>query len=245
MLVATYNAHRCRGHAGRARPDRIEGVIGEIRPDLIALQEAQSYLRRGPGMLDMERIEREFGLKLLRVIDQPGEHGWRGNTVLVRRDARILRAPSGLRLAGFESRGAIVAELDLGWGPFRLVATHLSLGAERRRRQAVSLLEALETGSGKQLPTLLLGDLNEWRTRASVLGVLRETFGDPPRAPTYPAIFPVGSLDRILGYPRGLVRAVEVHDTPLARQASDHLPLKARVDTAILARMAGTCTEAA
>ncbi|MDB5377071.1 MAG: hypothetical protein JWR00_1517, partial [Rubritepida sp.] len=29
---------------------------------------------------------------------------------------------------------------------------------------------------------------------------------------------------------RGIVSAVEAHSTPLARLASDHLPLKARID---------------
>jgi endonuclease/exonuclease/phosphatase family metal-dependent hydrolase len=38
------------------------------------------------------------------------------------------------------------------------------------------------------------------------------------------------ALDRIFGRPRGLIRAVEAHDTALARLASDHLPLKAMLD---------------
>jgi endonuclease/exonuclease/phosphatase family metal-dependent hydrolase len=235
MLVATYNAHRCRGPAGPFRPDRIVGVIAEIRPDLIALQEAQRYFRRGTPMLDADAVERDLGLRPLRVTDRPGEQGWRSNLVLVRRDARVLRAPVGLRLGGLEPRGAVLAELDLGWGPFRLIATHLSLGAGRRRLQAEALLQAVETGAGRRMPTLLLGDLNEWRPRASALGVLAAAFGEPPRAPTFPSFRPMFSLDRIMGHPRGLVPGVEAHDTPLARRASDHLPLKARLDTAVLA----------
>jgi endonuclease/exonuclease/phosphatase family metal-dependent hydrolase len=37
------------------------------------------------------------------------------------------------------------------------------------------------------------------------------------------------ALDRILGWPRGVVREVRAHDSPLARLASDHLPLKGRL----------------
>ena len=240
MLVATYNAHRGRGHnpAGPFRPDRALRVIAEIRPDLIALQEAQHYLRPGVPMLDAEAVEREFGLRLLRlpgVAHRPGDHqGWRGNLVLVRRDAKVLRAPVGLRLGGLEPRGGVLAELDLGQGPFRLIAAHLSLGAERRRLQAEALLDAMNTGAGRRLPTLLLGDLNEWRAGGSALGVLEPVFGEPPPAPTFPSFLPLFSLDRIMGHPRGLVSGVEAHDTPLARVASDHLPLKARLDTALL-----------
>lgn len=241
MLVATYNAHRGLGRspAGPFRPDLVARVIAEIRPDLIALQEAQHYLRPGLAMLDAEAIERDSGLRLLRlpqVAHRPGDHqGWRGNLVLVRRNAEILRAPIGLRLGGLEPRGAVLAELDLGWGPFRLIAAHLSLGGERRRLQAQALLDAMDTGAERRLPTLLVGDFNEWRSGASALGVLQCAFGRPQRAPTFPSFGPMFSLDRIMGHPRGLVPAVEVHDTPLARRASDHLPLKARVDTAVLA----------
>ncbi|MFT8246396.1 endonuclease/exonuclease/phosphatase family protein [Roseomonas sp. BN140053] len=235
MLVATYNIHHGRGTAGLFRPDRIAAVIAEIGPDLIALQEAQHYFRRGTGMLDARGIERETGLRLLLVTERPGEQGWRSNLVLLRQDARILRPPEGLRLGGLEPRGAVLAELDLGWGPFRLLATHLSLGAARRRRQAELLLRAMESGAGARLPTLLLGDLNERKPHGSALEVLRPVFGEPPRAATFPAMLPMLSLDRILGHPRGLVPGVTVHDTPLARRASDHLPLVAQLDTRVLA----------
>jgi endonuclease/exonuclease/phosphatase family metal-dependent hydrolase len=40
------------------------------------------------------------------------------------------------------------------------------------------------------------------------------------------------SLDRVLASPAGLIGGVEVHNNPLARRASDHVPLKARVDFA-------------
>ncbi len=235
MLVATYNVHGCRGPAGPFRPDRIVRVIAEIRPDLIALQEAQHNFRPSVGMLDEGAIERGLGLRFLRVAERPSDQGWRGNVVLVRRDAAILRPPVGLRLGGLEPRGGISAELDLGWGPFRLITAHLSLGAERRRRQARALLEAADAGAGQRLPTLVLGDFNDSNPRASALGSLEAAVAEPPRAPTFPSFFPVLSPDRIMGRPRGLVLAVEAHDTPLARRASDHLPIKARIDTALLA----------
>jgi endonuclease/exonuclease/phosphatase family metal-dependent hydrolase len=234
MLVATYNAHRGRGPAGWFRPDRILGVIAEIRPELIALQEAQHYLRRGTPMLDAQVMAEELGLRALALPERPDHQGWRSNLLLVRREAEVLAGPVGLRLGGMEPRGALLAVLDLGHGPMRVIGTHLSLGAGQRQVQAGLLLHAMETGPGQGLPTLLLGDLNEWRVGRGALGVLEPVFGAPPPAPTFPAFRPVGSLDRILGWPPGLVTGVAAHDTPLARRASDHLPLTARVGTGVL-----------
>ncbi|WP_376097726.1 endonuclease/exonuclease/phosphatase family protein [Roseomonas sp. CCTCC AB2023176] len=234
MRVATWNIHRRRAVAGVYRPEWVEAVIGEIRPDVMALQEAQHFFRRDKGMLDEEAIARDLGLRPLRLPHRAGEQGWRSNVVLVCRDARVIHGPYGLRLGGLEPRGAVLAEIDLGDGPFRIVAAHLSLGARRRRLQGEALMAALSTGAGHTLPTLVMGDFNEWRPRGSVLGVLAPVFGEPPAAPTFPTFRPTFSLDRILGHPRGLVPRVHVHDTPMARRASDHLPLVARVEAGML-----------
>jgi endonuclease/exonuclease/phosphatase family metal-dependent hydrolase len=231
VLVATYNAHRGRGPFRLFDPRRIVGVIAEIRPDLIALQEAQHYLRRRVPMLDAEALADQLGLRLLRV--QADQQGWRGNLLLVRHDARVLRPPEGLRIGGMEPRGAILAELDLGQGPFRVMSAHLSLGAGRRRLQAAALLVAMRGGAA--MPTLLLGDLNEARADGAALEVLRPVFGPAHAAPTFPSFRPILALDRIMGHPAGLVPAVAAHDSPLARIASDHLPLTARIDTRLLA----------
>jgi len=226
LRVATYNVHRGRSTLGVFDPARIAAVIAEIRPDVIALQEAQHYLRPGKAMFDAAWIRRETGLRPLRVTAREAEQGWRSNVVLIRPEARVLRPPEGLRIGGMEPRGAILAELDLGEGAFRLIATHLSLGARRRVRQGEALLAAM---AGRAMPTLVLGDFNEWRAGGSVLGVLEPVFGRAPAAATFPSFHPVASLDRILGWPRGVVTGLTVHDTPLARRASDHLPLVASV----------------
>ena len=78
------------------------------------------------------------------------------------------------------------------------------------------------------MPILLLGDLNEWRPgRRSSLHELRPLFGPLTHGHfSFPSYFPVIALDRVIGSP-GLVTALEVHNSPLAQVASDHLPLKA------------------
>ncbi|MBU8539828.1 endonuclease/exonuclease/phosphatase family protein [Falsiroseomonas tokyonensis] len=220
MRIATWNIHRGRPAFGRFRPDRILAVLAELRPDLIALQEAQHYLRRVTPMLP-EAALAELGLVPLR--PDPAQQGYRSNLVLVRRDTALLAPPRGLRLGGWEPRGAILADLDLGTGPFRLLAAHLSLGAATRRAQARLLLAAMHP----EWPSLLLGDLNEWRPQGSALGVLAAAMGPVNRLPTFPSFRPLLPLDHILARPAAGVAGLAVHDTPAARRASDHLPLVA------------------
>ncbi|WP_197520715.1 endonuclease/exonuclease/phosphatase family protein [Agrobacterium vitis] len=52
----------------------------------------------------------------------------------------------------------------------------------------------------------------------------------PPPVPSFPARLPVLALDRIMTNRPGLIADMQVHDSPLARLASDHLPLKAWID---------------
>lgn len=49
------------------------------------------------------------------------------------------------------------------------------------------------------------------------------------RRPSFPSRFPLLALDRMIANRRGILSPVTAHDTPLARIASDHLPIKAYV----------------
>lgn len=231
LRVASYNIHKCVGMDRRFDPARTAAVIAELGADLVALQEADRRFGRRVGLMDVAALERETGLAPLPVSDLPDGHGWHGNAILVRpgTPARIRR----LALPGAEPRGALVAELDLPGGRLRVVAAHLGLLRGCRARQATAILRALaEQSEGETpLPTLLLGDLNEWRPGArSSLRVFKPFFGPLAQTPaSFPTRLPVLALDRILGWPRGVVSDVAVHDSALARIASDHLPLTAAV----------------
>ncbi|HEY3719838.1 MAG TPA: endonuclease/exonuclease/phosphatase family protein [Roseiarcus sp.] len=227
MKVASYNIHKCRGADGMIQPDRIIEVIGQIRADVIALQEVDHRFGRRGGLLDPTKIRRKTGMQLLVQSDVPHRHGWHGNALLVRGEPKSYHR-SRLRLPGFEPRGAIVAELDLGEGQFRVIAAHLGLLRLSRMDQARALLDTfLEL---PRMPTILLGDFNEWRRRRrSALGVLEPMFGVAPSILSFPSRRPIFALDRILGWPTGLITDLAIHDTPLAQQSSDHLPLTANV----------------
>jgi endonuclease/exonuclease/phosphatase family metal-dependent hydrolase len=228
VKVASYNIHKCRGADGVRRPDRIIGVIRELGASIIALQEVDRRFGRGRGVLDPTAIERETGMQLLVQSDASQSHGWHGNALLVRGDPISYRRLR-LKLPGREPRGAIVAELDLGEGEFRVIAAHLGLFRLSRVDQVSAILTAFR--DLPPMPTIVLGDLNEWRRRGrSALRALEPTFGVAPPILSFPSRRPVFPLDRILGWPAGLVEDLAVHDTPLARRSSDHLPLTAKVN---------------
>ena len=173
-------------------------------------------------------IKNETGLRLLVQSDIVDGHGWHGNALLVRGEPLHYHR-SRLHLPGIEPRGAVFAELDLGEGKFRIIAVHLGLLRRSRMSQAKALLEIFQGLT--PMPTILLGDLNEWRrVRRSALAVLEPVFGSLPVIPSFPSRHPIFPLDRILDWPPGLITHLAVHNTPLAREASDHLPLVAEVN---------------
>ena len=236
MKVASYNIHKCRGVDGATRPDRIIEVIRELGADVVALQEVDRRFGRRGGLLDPAAIERESGMRLLAQSDVSHRLGWRGNALLVREHPISYRCVAA-EAAGGRARGAMVAELDLGEGKFRVIAAHLGLLRLSRVDQVSALLAAFH--DPPPMPTILLGDLNEWRRRGrSALRGLEPTFGVAPSILSFPSRRPIFPLDRILGWPAGLITDLAVHNTRLARRASDHLPLTAKTHLAPAMRAA-------
>ncbi|MDE2384343.1 MAG: endonuclease/exonuclease/phosphatase family protein [Alphaproteobacteria bacterium] len=228
MKIASYNIHKCRGTDGLVRPDRIVAVIKEIGADLVALQEVDHRLGTRTGLLDPDHIESETGLKLLTQSDIVDGHGWHGNALLVRGTPSHYRRLR-VHLPGIEPRGAVFAELDLGQGPFRVIAVHLGLLRHSRLAQTKALLDVF-LGMAP-LPTIMLGDFNEWRrARRSALARLETVFGARPAIPSFPSRLPVLPMDRMFDWPPSLITRCSVHDTRFARIASDHLPLVAEVN---------------
>ncbi|MBB3385300.1 endonuclease/exonuclease/phosphatase family protein (plasmid) [Rhizobium sp. WW22] len=227
-LIASYNVHKCVGADRRFDPERTSRVIHEIDADIIGLQEADTRFGERTGILDLRRLERETGLIPVPITGVTKAHGWHGNVVLFKQGT--VRDVHQINLPGLEPRGALIAELELArGGSLRIIAAHLGL-LHRSRAQQTRLIVDLMNG-GSEMPTVLLGDLNEWRLGdRSSLNTFQAAFGPlPPAVPSFPSTLPLLALDRIMANRRGMISAVEVHDSPLARMASDHLPIKAVV----------------
>lgn len=232
-VIASYNVHKCIGVDRRFDPERTASVIAEIDADVIAIQEADKRFGERSGLLKLDMLERDCGLVPVPItaLSSTG-HGWHGNMIMIRKGA--VGGVRQLKLPGVEPRGALVVTLDLPTGKLRLVAAHFGLLKRSREQQAMAILASL--AEDEAVPTLLVGDLNEWRVgRGSSLARLHPTFDPASGAvPSFPSRFPVLALDRALGHPHDLVTSVEVHDSPLARIASDHLPIKAHIDLKVV-----------
>ena len=232
-VIASYNVHKCVGVDRRFDPERTASVIAEIDADIIAIQEADKRFGERSGLLNLDMLERDCGLVPVPITALSSKgHGWHGNMIMMRKGA--VGAVRQLKLPGIEPRGALVVTLDLPVGKLRLVAAHFGLLKRSREQQALAILASV--AEEESMPTLLVGDLNEWRVgRRSSLARLQPTFDPAAGAvPSFPSRFPVLALDRALGHPHDLVTSVEVHDSPLARIASDHLPIKAHIDLKVV-----------
>jgi endonuclease/exonuclease/phosphatase family metal-dependent hydrolase len=226
LTVATYNIHRCIGRDRKLRPDRIVQVLKELRADVVALQEVETLDDGGLDLL--EHFTDETGLAAIAGTNI-FRHGVRyGNALLTRLPVLTLTRPD-LSYPGRERRGAIDVLLDWSGTPLRVVATHLGLSGRERRWQLDHLLARFR--SGNAAIDVLLGDINEWRRRGRAQRWLDAYFPTPPMAPaTFPAFWPLLALDQIRVQPRCLLQDLSVHASPMARQASDHLPLIARIE---------------
>lgn len=226
-LIASYNIHKCIGQDGKFSPDRTMAVIGEIDADIIALQEVDQRFGERIGLLDMQILRDNCGLVPIPLKPTRNGHGWHGNLVLCREG--MVQSARQMALPGVEPRGALIVDLMLKGGPLRIIAAHLGLLRRSRALQVEAILSVV--AADQHVPTLFAGDLNEWRIGArSSLRALEDSFHVPsPLLPSFPAGFPILALDRIMGNRANLVACCAVHDTPLSRTASDHLPVKAWV----------------
>jgi endonuclease/exonuclease/phosphatase family metal-dependent hydrolase len=226
LSVASWNIHKGVGGDRRRDLGRTAAVIGEIAPDIMALQEADSRFGTRRGLLDLEAMGRDHGLMAVAVPDSGPAHGWHGNVLLLRRAE--VQEVHRIGLPGLEPRGALIVDLHHDGRPLRVIGAHLGLLKRSRADQARHLRALLADMADR--PVLLMGDLNEWRPGGgTALQPLARHFTSTVALPSFPARYPLLALDRMMASAPARLSDAAVHASPLARRASDHLPITARL----------------
>ena len=226
LRLASYNIQKCVGLDLRRKPRRILQVLDRLRAQVVVLQEADKRLPPRPAALPHFVLE-EAGWEVAD-LGGAGSLGWHGNAVIWRRGALRLRDMGHIDLPGLEPRGAVWVSFDSALGPLRVVGTHLGLVGRSRRQQVQHL--ARECAGLPMMPMIWAGDFNDWSPRSALEGLAPQMRFLPPRA-SFPALRPLGSLDRI-ALSEGLgVAGHGVHLEQPAHIASDHLPIWADVVT--------------
>jgi endonuclease/exonuclease/phosphatase family metal-dependent hydrolase len=224
----SYNIHECVGLDGRRNGARIAGIIRDSDADVIGLQEVHSESNGRGEQHQMNYLAESTGLQAISGPCLERKNGQFGNVLLTKRKVLKVRRLD-LSIPGREPRGAIDADLEMGGEAVRVIVTHLGLRPSERRLQVKKLLTAL--AQERTRIVVLLSDINEWLPASGPLRWLEARLGKTRRMRTFPSYFPVLALDRIWVSPPSALVNLSTLNTPLARVASDHLPLKATIQT--------------
>ena len=239
MRVLSYNIHRAIGVDRRFLPERIASIIGYYNPDIAMLQEVDEGAPRSRE-LDLAR-------ELARALDFQHyaighnvrlRKGRYGNATLsrwpIRRERNIDLTIGFMRRRGCQHTRIAVRTPAGGTRRLEVFNLHLGLSARERERQMALLVRSREFAALPfQVPTVVAGDTNDWRSLlrpifVDMLGFRSATGGNETREraiATFPSFFPQGALDRV--YYRGPLRLASARRCRLAlsRVASDHLPV--------------------
>lgn len=227
ITVASYNMRKAMGTDRRRDPRRTIEVLHELDADVIALQEADRRFGTRLSALPLDLLAEHTPYKPVPFDMRPGGIGWHGNALLVRKSVEILDWAT-LDLPTLEPRGAVMADVRIEGVALRIVGMHLDLSGLVRRRQARAVIAHVEARR-PQLPTILMGDLNEWMTQGGCLREFLFHYRIAPTGRSFHSRRPIARLDRIIVSPELRVMACGVHHSAKASWASDHLPIWARV----------------
>jgi endonuclease/exonuclease/phosphatase family metal-dependent hydrolase len=219
VRLVTWNIHGGIGLDGQYNAARVIAVLRELHADVVALQEVAAlslhagFLKQVSDALDVRIV---VGRTLTR---RDADYG----NALLSRFPVISSASIELSVRRHEPRNAIDAKLDVHGSALRVMATHLGLRPAERREQVQRILRAVD--AAPHVPTVLMGDLNEWYLWGRPLRWLHARFRATPAPASFPARRPVLALDRIWGHPAESLSGVRAHRSSLTRAASDHLPV--------------------
>lgn len=221
--VASYNIHKAIGLDRFRDPVRILTVLQEVDADIVVLQEADRRFGKRESALPQFLIESHTDYQPVPFDVQADSMGWHGNAILARNGVRIADHDI-IHIPFLEPRGVVSATLAIGGHEISVFGMHLDLSGLWRMRQARAIA-LLARAALDERPTLMLGDLNEWRANAGCLREFARHFTVLDCGRSFHSRRPVAKLDRIMHSPGLHPVECGVHRSALAAVASDHLPV--------------------
>ncbi len=232
QTIMSYNLHSCVGTDGRYDPERILQVIDEVKPVILGMQEVRRNTPHSTEILELIRQAYPGSHQLFAqtFADSKGEFG---NTLVTpypvteHIDIDLRPENTGARRArNAEARRTVFAKLDISGRPLWVIVTHLGVEWGVRKQQAQYLLAAISRYINLDSEaTVFMGDFNEWTPPNAFVRRMDRTFSKHIARRTFPSGAPLLPLDRIWMTAHLSGIRTWVHRSPLARRASDHLPL--------------------
>lgn len=230
MRVLSWNVHGFVGAGGAFDPARTAATVRRIAPSVAAFQEIDLRVH---GAAILEPLAEAIGPFRAEATAMGDGENWYGQLLVSRYPmARVL--VHDITRERFEPRRILDVTLETEYGSLRVLATHFGLTLRERRYQQgeVRRLAAAE----QSLPTLVIGDFNEWRPLWGAAGRLLGPGAkiSPQSLRSFPAAFPLFALDRAATLPGALLK-----HTSLGREdagASDHLPLVVELEPGVLGK---------
>ena len=233
--LLTYNVHRCVGTDRRLDVARIAAVIAEQEPDIVCLQELDVGRARTNNVDQTQAIAEALSMAFHFHPAMRVETELYGDAILTHRPERLVKSaalPSVRGVPGLEPRGALWTAIDFDGVTLNVINTHLGLVPREQRLQAAALIGAGWLGHPDCTgPTILTGDFNAtsvtrpYRALTSRLADGQRLLGLKPSVKTFPSTFPAIRIDHMFTSPEIRPTRVWAPSSPLARAASDHLPL--------------------
>lgn len=230
--LVTYNIHKGIGGIDRRyRPERIVETLQALNPDVLFLQEVDDGVPRSRGhrqvdwlsdALEMPHRAFQANVRL--------RHGHYGNAIISRFPLTDVKSID-LTVRFKKRRRALMARCRVTTEEHHrtliLFNVHLGLAGFERMIQLRRLLKARPLArTWRNTAMVLGGDFNDvWGNLGQRVLADAGLISAGGNVHTFPAFRPIRPLDRI--FYRGRLECAGCHRSrsPIARQASDHLPL--------------------
>ena len=226
MRLLTYNIHKGVGTDGRRDLGRIADVVRHYDPDVVALQEVMWFDGRRGRRPQAPELAKRIGLSYGAVaLNCPKRVGIYGNVTFSRPEL-LEHRNLDLTVPLKRPRAALHTLVRGEDGDVHVFNVHLGLVGVERTAQARRLVAEIDELAPQSAPVVVLGDTNDWNQRLGPRVLEPAGFRDVAvEAASFPSWYPVARIDRV--YVRGELTVKRAFSSrlPLARVASDHLPV--------------------